>query len=474
MAVSQAGAYIHCHSSLSEYREFYLRERDHLLQYVQFQGQDPYERAVYATWRLSYDKLDTSARSFLQICSMLHHVGISEQMFEKAALSQLQLEDSELQNKVTQLLNHLGKQDSGWSAWHFRQVVKGLGSYSFIEYDHQNRTYSIHPLVQHWSSTTMEENRHVMQKYVLTIIGLSISWMFNDEDYKYRRTLLQHISNSRASLNPEKITPSVLRHIALVYVEQGHWKEAETLEVVVLEKRKQVLGDDHPDTLMSMANLASTYRNQGRWKEAETLELVVMEKRKQVLGDDHPDTLMSMANLACTYWNQGRWKEAETLYVVVMEKRKQVLGDDHPDTLMSMANLACTYWNQGRWKEAETLNVVVMEKRKQVLGDDHPDTLASMANLASTYWNQGRWKEAETLEVVVMEKSKQVLGVDHPDTLKSMANLGCTYWNQGRWKESETLNVVVMEKRKQVLGDDHPDTLASVANLASMCGNQGR
>ena len=55
-----------------------------------------------------------------------------------------------------------------------------------------------------------------------------------------------------------------------------------------------------------------------------------MEKTKQVLGDDHPDTLTSMANLACTYRNQGRWKEAETLDVVVMEKRKQVLGDDHP------------------------------------------------------------------------------------------------------------------------------------------------
>ena len=136
-------------------------------------------------------------------------------MFEKAALSELQLEDSELQNEVTQLLHHLGKQDSGWNAWHFRQVVKGLGSYSLIEYDHQNRTYSIHPLVQHWSGT-MDENRHVVQKCVLTIIGLSISWTFKNEDYKYRRTLLQHISNSRALLNPEKITPSVLNHIALV------------------------------------------------------------------------------------------------------------------------------------------------------------------------------------------------------------------------------------------------------------------
>ena len=202
-------------------------------------------------------------------------------MFEKAALSQLELEDSELQNKVTQLLNHLGKQNSGWSAWDFGQVVKRLGSHSLIEYDHQNRTYSIHPLVQCWSGTTMEENRHVVQKCVLTIIGLSISLMFNNEDYEYRRTLLQHISNSRASLNPEEITPSVLSRIALVYDEQGRWKEAETLEVVVMEKRKQVLGDDHPDTLTSMANLASTYRNQRRWKEAEALQVVVTEKRKR-------------------------------------------------------------------------------------------------------------------------------------------------------------------------------------------------
>ena len=54
--------------------------------------------------------------------------------------------------------------------------------------------------------------------------------------------------------------------------------EAEALEVVVMEKRKHALGEEHPDTLTSMANLASTYRNQGQWKEAKALEVVVMEK----------------------------------------------------------------------------------------------------------------------------------------------------------------------------------------------------
>ncbi|KAF6782180.1 TPR domain-containing protein, partial [Colletotrichum musicola] len=64
-----------------------------------------------------------------------------------------------------------------------------------------------------------------------------------------------------------------------------------------------------------MNNLALTYRNQGRWKEAEELEVRVMETRNTVLGEEHPSTLMSMGNLAATFRNQGRWKEAEELEV---------------------------------------------------------------------------------------------------------------------------------------------------------------
>src|SRR4051812_2272258 len=78
------------------------------------------------------------------------------------------------------------------------------------------------------------------------------------------------------------------------------------LTAMVMETRKRVLGQEHPSTLTSMANLASTYRNQGRWKEAEELDVKAMETRKRVLGQEHPDTLTSMANLAYTYKSQDR------------------------------------------------------------------------------------------------------------------------------------------------------------------------
>jgi tetratricopeptide (TPR) repeat protein len=261
---------------------------------------------------------------------------------------------------------------------------------------------------------------------------------------------------------------------AMTLQDDGRYEEAEELEVQVMQTTKRVLGDEHPDTLTSMANLASTYRKQGRWTEAEELNVQVMQARMRVLSDEHPDTLTSTANLALTYSDQGRWREAEELQVQVMHTRKRVFGDEHPDTLTSMANLASTYRKQGRWTEAEGLEVQVMQVMKRVLGDDHPSTLLSINNLALTYNNQGRWREAEDLEVQVMQTTKRVLGDEHPHTLTSMNNLASMYTDQGRWREAEELQVQVTQGRKRVLGDEHPNTLTSMNNLAVTYKNQGR
>ncbi|KAK7193330.1 Kinesin light chain 5 [Paraphaeosphaeria sporulosa] len=113
-----------------------------------------------------------------------------------------------------------------------------------------------------------------------------------------------------------------------------------------------------------------TLYSDGRYKEAEELEVQVMETRRRVLGEEYPSTLTSMANLALTYMNQGRWKEAEELEMQVMETSSRVLGEEHPSTLVSMANLASTFSNQGRWKEAEELEMQVMETSSRVLGED--------------------------------------------------------------------------------------------------------
>jgi len=53
-----------------------------------------------------------------------------------------------------------------------------------------------------------------------------------------------------------------------------------------METRKRMLGEEHPDSLTSMANLASMYRNQGRWRRPRSWRSWVMETRKRVLGEE--------------------------------------------------------------------------------------------------------------------------------------------------------------------------------------------
>lgn len=50
------------------------------------------------------------------------------------------------------------------------------------------------------------------------------------------------------------------RILAKAYLLKGEWGEAENLQLQVIETRKTILGDDHPNTLTSIVNLAETYR----------------------------------------------------------------------------------------------------------------------------------------------------------------------------------------------------------------------
>ena len=64
---------------------------------------------------------------------------------------------------------------------------------------------------------------------------------------------------------------------------------------------------------------------------------------RRVLGDDHPDTLHTMNNLAIVYRRQGRYEESVPLYVETLQIMKRVLGEEHPSTLFSINNLADLY-----------------------------------------------------------------------------------------------------------------------------------
>ena len=78
-----------------------------------------------------------------------------------------------------------------------------------------------------------------------------------------------------------------------------------------------------------------------------------LEARERVLGSEHPDTLVSVNDLAVLYQTEKRYAEAEPLFKRALEARERVLGAENPTTLQSVSNLASLYDAEGRSGEAE-------------------------------------------------------------------------------------------------------------------------
>jgi tetratricopeptide (TPR) repeat protein len=179
------------------------------------------------------------------------------------------------------------------------------------------------------------------------------------------------------------------------YREKGLLHRAENNYKREIIDAQEAFGNSHWLTLLLKTRLGIIFGNSGRWKEAESLFVQVMELRKQILGQEHPDTLSSIDDLAAAYDALGEWSKSESLQVHVTEMRKRVLGEEHLDTLTSTSNLALSYVRDGGWGRAEELYTQVLEIRSQVFGAEHPDTLDTVTKLAGLYRLQGRWKEVD-------------------------------------------------------------------------------
>jgi tetratricopeptide (TPR) repeat protein len=265
----------------------------------------------------------------------------------------------------------------------------------------------------------------------------------------------------------------VMDDLAQTMFAQGDLAGARELFEQVVETSRRVWGAEHPDTLSAMSSLAVTIHQQGDLPRARELQEEVLEAFRLVLGAEHPYTLRTMGNLALTLSAQGDLAGARELHAQVLEAFERVLDAEHPHTLTAMSSLAGVVCAQGDLARARELQQQVLDARRRVLGADHPHTLKAMNNLAQTLKAQGDLAGARELFEHVVEASRRVLGTEHPDTLMARDNLGATMYAQGDLARARKVHRQVLEGYQRSLGPEHPDTLTAMSSLAETLRAQG-
>ena len=102
----------------------------------------------------------------------------------------------------------------------------------------------------------------------------------------------------------------------------------------------RLFGEEHPDTIFAMGNLAYTYQSLGKYADAVKLKIKILDLKNKLLGEEHPDAINAMENLAITFYYLQKYPDAARLEVQVVDVRKKIFGEEHPEIVKAVAILA--------------------------------------------------------------------------------------------------------------------------------------
>ena len=293
--------------------------------------------------------------------------------------------------------------------------------------------------------------------------------------YKQASSLYQRVYESQKAALGEDApeTQVTLMNLAVTYGKLGEYKKDLEIEKQIFMKRKEKYGAEHPKTLAVLGNIAVLYGDIGRYKKENELGRIVYDRYRKMYGEEHPDTLLALNNLGVSYGKLGDNTQAAKVLEKTYAGRKRVSGEEHPDTLVTLGSLAVCMGELGDYHKELELERELYEKRRKILGEEHPDTLSTLSNLAVTYGELKDHKKEAELERKLYESRKNTLGEEHPQTLLVLNNLAVTYGNMGDIQKAVDTLKKVYESRKKTLGEEHPDTLITLANLAYGYGKAG-
>lgn len=466
LALDQAGAYIEeTQCSLPAYVDLFHTRRADLLQ-QRGEGSREHPESVLTTFRLSITATaghHPAVWDLLRVCALLSADTIPEELFRQGA-------------------RHLGAklQAACRDELEWNRLIAVACSYSLVQRHPEERTLSIHRLVQAvlLEAMTQAEQEQWNKRLIeaLDMVFPEVQPATKYDIWKQGERLLPHtlLCLRRAEAASESLALASLAYKVAQYLrERGQYPQAEPFFLQAVHMREHIFGRDHAEVASPVNYLGVLYWEQGRYARAEPLLQQALSIWERSLGSDHPLVARALTNLANLSGIQRKYREAEPLLQRALQIREKALGPDQPQVATSLNNLANVYLEQGKYLQAEPIYQRAFRIYEQTLGPDHPLTAFSLANLADLYHKMGKDREAEPLCQRALSLREQALGPDHPLVAMSLNNLAEIYTQWGKYTEAEALYQRALSIREQALGSDHPFVALSLAALASLFYERG-
>ena len=234
----------------------------------------------------------------------------------------------------------------------WNKAIAALLAYSLIRRNAQEKTLSVHRLVQAVLKDAMD--KQARRQWVESVV-LAVNEVFPFVEFTTWPQCERYLSHVLVCAELVEQYQIIGQEVARLFnqagsylYDRGRYVEAESVMKCALAIVEEQLGPTHPDTASSLNNLAGLYDAQGSYAQAEPLLQQALSIREQALGPDHPDTAQSVWWLAVVSERQQQYEKAEQLYERALLVYKQTLGETHPDTQNLQRQYASLLKKMGR------------------------------------------------------------------------------------------------------------------------------
>ncbi|OQV11375.1 Tetratricopeptide repeat-containing protein, partial [Cladophialophora immunda] len=282
LAVSLAGAYVRetprLRSNVGEYLVEYRQRRRDILQRKPTRLVDQYSESVLTTWETSFRAVQEQSSAAAQLLTMLAFLSDDDIYLDLFPLDR---------KAIGVTCRDPGHQDPHARTWRRRffpamqldlyvveESFRMLDRYSLVHWQEDQESYSMHRLVHAWGYDRLSPTaQKILSAGSVDFVDEAISRCGATPQDKLR--LAPHIMTCFGWVTSIGIERAYweeigwrLQRMGSFMDELGRWSDVRLIKLFMLETVKSLYGQEHPDTISAMNNLANTLGDQGQLEAA--------------------------------------------------------------------------------------------------------------------------------------------------------------------------------------------------------------
>jgi CHAT domain-containing protein len=251
-------------------------------------------------------------------------------------------------------------------------------------------------------------------------------------------------------------------------------KEALHTSKIICEKMLQLKGENNPDYIDSLYNLASIYREDYDYANAEMLYKRAMNLRQRTLGENNIDFAHAVYTLAGLYSEKNQYDNAEPLYQRSLEIIDSISGKENVYYAHGLNSLGELYLKSGKYDRAELFLRKAAEIRSRIVGQSSIDFANSVNNLGVLYRIVGDYDKS----IYHLAAALKILSPVYKDYVRPyhicLANLASVSLYKGEYRDAISLYSYALKALEDTLGQDNRDfaeTLRCIGSIYYMMGD---